>query len=162
FNNLFLESYKTKHVNGYLHPTFNQVVRTGRLSCGDPNMQQSNEAARNLIIPHEEGESILSVDYSQIEYRTIVHYINDRRAIAAFEKDPDTDFHDYVAKDIGVHRKPAKTLNFQNAFGAGVRKMEMALSAIPEIVNLVREQLELDPMYAKIHDKDKYLQRKVK
>lgn len=159
FNNLFLEAYKTKNIDGILHPTYNQCVRTGRGSCSDPNMQQCDDSAKELIIPSEEGEALLRVDYSQIEYRTIIHYIGDRRAIKAYNENPDTDFHDYVASQIGIPRKPAKTLNFQNAFGGGIKKMVSSLSAMPDVVNRVKADVNLDNI--PLAKRDAFLQQKV-
>lgn len=154
FFSLFLDTYEREHIDGILHPDFNQNVRTGRLSCSRPNLQQLSKLAKALILPHAEGESIIRFDYSQIEYRTIVHYIRDMQAIIAFRKDPDTDYHAHVAeqmrRSLGIasfSRKPAKQLNFQNAYGGGVKKQIQALSGLKEIVSYVESELKSNPRF---------------
>lgn len=132
-NSLFLEPWQRLATNGLLHPTYNQIVRTGRMSCSDPNAQQLSSDAKELIVPGE-GMSFLSIDYSQIELRTIVHYINDIRAIQQFEADPDIDFHIMVANDCGIKRKPAKTVNFGVAFGEGKAKLTKQLATDDSLV----------------------------
>lgn len=116
-----------------MHPTYNQVVRTGRMSCKKPNSQQLDKSAKELVLPPP-GCSIVSVDDSQIEFRTIVHYIQDEYALDAYARDPDTDFHDWVSKMVGIKRKPAKTINFLMAFGGGKEKLLRGLESNMDLV----------------------------
>lgn len=157
YHGLFLETYKDKHINGYIHPNFNQNVRTGRLSCSEPNMMQLSEMAKELVLPWKEGESLLCYDYSQIEYRTIVHYIQDSRAIRALNDNPNTDFHTHVGNQLGtamglpcINRKAAKQLNFQNAYGGGVEKQLKALSKLSEFTKFIEESLTSRPEYSEM------------
>lgn len=125
---------------GRLHANINQFksedggTRTSRFSYSDPPLQQMphrNEELSSLIrgcfLP-EEGEYWLACDYSQQEYRLIVHYAAKRglpKADAAAQKyrdDPRTDFHSMVAEMTGLARKPAKDTNFAKSYGAGVKK----------------------------------------
>jgi len=142
FNSLFLTPWQRLHRNGRLHPIYNQCVRTGRLSCSDPNAQQLNELAKMLVHP-KPGYAFISIDASQIEFRFIVHYIQDASAIAAFHENPDTDFHEWVGLQCGVSRKPAKTINFGIAFGEGKKKLTKQLSSNVELVGIIKEQVEL-------------------
>lgn len=119
--------------NGRIHPAYNQVIRTGRMSCKNPNIQGMNKVQRRFILP-DEGCGFISDDYSQIEFRLIVHYIQDAAAIKAYNEDPDTDFHTWVAKMIGVKRKPAKRLNFGMGYGAGKVKVTSELASEPDII----------------------------
>ena len=141
FITLFLRKYQELEVDGVLHPTYNQCVRTGRMSCGDPNAQQLDKEAKSLIIPPA-GCAFLSMDYSQIEFRTIVHYIRDATAIAAYERDPDTDFHLWVAEMTGMARKPAKTVNFMVAFGGGKKKTQKMLAANSDVVGDIKSRVD--------------------
>lgn len=59
---LFIETYKELQIDGILHPSYNQAVRTGRMSCSSPNAQQLNKRAKKLIHPLK-GEGMLSYDY---------------------------------------------------------------------------------------------------
>ena len=133
FNNTFLDPYLHKNIDGVLHPSYNQTVRTGRMSCRDPNMQQLMEWAKMLIVPRE-GHIIVTADYSQIEYRLIVHYIRDDAAIAAYHENPDIDYHQWVADLCGIKRKPAKTVNFLMGYGGGKALLLSALSIDPDLI----------------------------
>lgn len=138
---LFVRKYIDLHVDGLLHSNYNQCMRTGRLGCKDPNSQQLDKWAKGLIVPGE-GESILSADQSQIEFRVIVHYIEDRDCIKAYLRDPDTDFHQYVADMAGMPRRPAKTLNFQNGYGGGKKLCVKALRTSPDVIGNMRAEAE--------------------
>jgi DNA polymerase-1 len=133
FNGTFLEPYLNKNIDGVLHPNYNQTVRTGRMSCRDPNMQQLMKWAKELIVPRD-GHIIVTADYAQIEYRLIVHYIRDEEAIAAFHENPDIDYHQWVADMCGISRRPAKTVNFLMGFGGGKARLLGALSADPDLI----------------------------
>jgi len=144
FTNLFLTKYQKLEQEGLLYPSYNQLVRTGRMSSKDPNSQQLSELAKELIEPNNEGDVLLSFDYSQIEFRLIVHYIRDPSAIAAYAENPDTDFHDWVAKECGIQRKPAKTVNFLIAFGGGKEKLLKALASNIDLVGSIKDQCQGD------------------
>ncbi len=66
FHGLYLENFINLNVDGVIHPSYNQVVRTGRMSCSRPNSQQQNYRSKQLIHPHK-GFGFVSNDYSQIE-----------------------------------------------------------------------------------------------
>lgn len=123
---LFWTSWLEKHIDGFLHPDYNQSVRSARLSCATPNAQQMSKDAKYAIKPRP-GYTFVSMDYAQIEYRMIVHYCDDASAIAAYKENPDTDYHQYVAENIGIHRRPAKTINFAIAFNMGKAKLLLRL-----------------------------------
>lgn len=142
---MFLKPYQELHIDGQLHPTYNQCVRTGRLSCSQPNQQQLNSATKKLIYPDSAEHSFMSADYSQIEFRTIVHYIKDERAIAAYQENPDTDFHQWVADICEIGRKPAKTINFLMGYGGGKDKLISALTQIPELIADIAEKIKALP-----------------
>ena len=115
-------------LDGRLHPEFNQIVRTGRMSCKSPNAQQLNKEAKELIIPGEDL-SFLSRDYSQVEYRLIVAQSRMRSAIRAYIEDPTTDFHQFVADLCGISRDPeAKQINFGISFGMGEPALKSQLA----------------------------------
>lgn len=140
FRSLFLETYLRLNVNGVLHPDINQVVNTGRMAVRRPNSQQLNKNAKKLILP-EPGCSFLSIDYSQIEFRLIVHYTQNTVAIKAYNDNPDTDFHQWVADMVRINRRPAKTVNFCMGYGGGKKKLISLLVKEPSLV----EELIGDP-----------------
>ena len=136
FKSLFLDALAIHGSSGVAHPSYNQVIRTGRMSCKKPNAQQFQEEARELVIARE-GEGMLSADASQIEFRLIVHYIKDATAIEAYRTNPRTDYHQHVADQLKIKRKPAKTVNFAMGYGAGKRRVLELLSFNPDIVESV-------------------------
>jgi DNA polymerase-1 len=115
---------------GRIHTSFNQTVAaTGRLSSTEPNLQnipirgEWGKRIREAFIA-EEGNLILSADYSQIELRILAHLSGDKGLIDAFLSD--VDVHTRTASEIfGVPsdrvtsemRRVAKTVNFGVVYG---------------------------------------------
>src|SRR5262249_36092099 len=95
---------------GRVHASFNQTVAaTGRLSSSDPNLQnvpvrrEQGKQIRQAFIP-EEGWTLLTADYSQIELRLLAHFTGDANLRKAFAED--MDIHAVVAAQIfGVKEK---------------------------------------------------------
>ena len=120
---------------GRVHTSFNQTgTATGRLSSSDPNLQNipiRTELGRRIraAFVAENGNVLISADYSQVELRILAHLCGDETMIAAFQAD--RDIHCIVAAEVfGVpsdevtpeQRARAKTVNFgiiygQTAFG---------------------------------------------
>jgi len=140
-NSLFVTKFQRLHQDGVIHSSYNQVLRTGRMSCKNPNSQQNSKEAKSLFHPRP-GHAFLSFDYSQIEFRTIVHYIQDEDAIAAYNANPDTDFHQWVADECHISRKPAKTVNFMMGFGGGKDKTVSTLSNVMDLVADVNSEID--------------------
>ena len=135
----FIKSYiLNNHINGRLHCMFNQLKSdengtvSGRFSSSGPNLQNIpardpilGPLMRSMFIP-EEGMKWGSLDWSQIEYRLLVHYasitkgIDASNAVRAYRSDPKTDFHTMAAEIAGVDRKSAKGVNFGVVYGMGV------------------------------------------
>jgi len=135
----FIKSYILDgHINGRLHCMFNQLkgegggTVSGRFSSSGPNLQNIparhpifGPLMRSMFIP-EEGMRWGSLDWSQIEYRLLVHYasitkgIDASNAVRMYRADPKTDFHTMAAEIAGVDRKEAKGVNFGVVYGMGV------------------------------------------
>ncbi|WP_247237224.1 DNA polymerase I [Telluribacter sp. SYSU D00476] len=114
-----------------IHPTFQQVVAgTGRLSCTDPNLQnlpirsEAGREVRKAIVPSRPDNSIVSIDYSQIELRLLASISGDEVMVEAFRSGKDihattacrvfkVDEHE-ITKDM---RSKAKAVNFGIAYG---------------------------------------------
>lgn len=112
-------------------------TRTSRLAYSDPPLQQMpsrnpriKRRIRSAFLP-EEGQVWGALDYSQQEYRLIVHFaylckqIGADRAVQMYRQNPRTDFHTMVAEMTKLPRKKAKDVNFAKAFGAGVPKFAL-------------------------------------
>ena len=114
-----------------LHTNYNQcVAATGRLASSNPNLQnipirttRIREIRKAFIA--EEGYTILSADYSQVELRIIAHISEDQDMIQAFKSGED--IHARTAKEIfsldsldqvtSDHRRKAKEVNFGIPYG---------------------------------------------
>jgi DNA polymerase I-like protein with 3'-5' exonuclease and polymerase domains len=158
--NPFVESYILNsavkgRVYGQFHPLRSDENGTvsGRLSSSTPNLQnitgRDEELApmlRGLFIPNE-GSIWVRTDYSQIEYRKLVHFMVEWGLKGAdalqqrYVDDPDTDFHqmciDLVKEITGIalDRKPAKTINFGLVYGMGKEKLIASLGVSEELGN---------------------------
>ncbi len=118
-------------VDGRVHTTFNQALTsTGRLSSSNPNLQnipirtERGRLIRRAFVPGEEGWSLMSADYSQIELRIMAHLCGDEHLTAAFRSG--VDVHAATAAKIyGIpvdkvtadQRRVAKTANFGIMYG---------------------------------------------
>jgi len=141
FCSLFLKSYLELHANGIIHPTYLQCKKTGRMGCKQPNSQQLNTRAKKLVkcLP---GHNIWSWDASQIEYRLIVHYTQNAKAIKAYNENTATDYHSWVAELARIERLPAKTLNFLMAYGGGEKKAMEFLSKTDVVIDEVNTEVQ--------------------
>lgn len=142
-------------LKGRVHPWFNQTrVVTGRLSCNSPNLQavpkrdpEMKAILRPLFLP-DDGCQILKCDYDQSDVRGFAHYIasvtgdKNHPILKAYQKDPDTDFHTFVAEMLGLRRNPgpggganAKQINLAMIFNMGMGKLakQMGLPYMEEI-----------------------------
>lgn len=131
----YIIPYLEKFINsdGMIHTNINQILRTGRMSMTAPSMQVLPKRAKEYILPINEDYVLVDFDLSQIEFRVIVHYINNRRAIDQFNRDPTTDFHIWIAEMCKISRQPAKTCNFLCGYGGGKDKLVAELSGLKQI-----------------------------
>jgi DNA polymerase I-like protein with 3'-5' exonuclease and polymerase domains len=132
----FLKSLESHQQSGRIHSTYNQAVRTGRMSCKEPNNQQWNQWIKRHVLPDPE-RVYLSCDYKSIEFRIIAHYLSQPEMLRAFNEDPDTDFHQWVADMCSVTRRAAKTINFAIAFGGGKARVLKLLAADESIIEMI-------------------------
>lgn len=129
-------------------------TRSYRFAYSSPPLQQmpmrDDEMAaliRGVFLP-EAGEVWCANDYSQQEYRLIVHFAaacgmaGSERAVEAYRSDPSTDFHKYVVAITGLERKPAKDTNFAKAFGAGVPKFALMIGKTVEEAQAIYDQYD--------------------
>lgn len=115
-----------------LHTSFNQAITaTGRLSSTEPNLQNiptRTELGRRIrqAFIAQKGNTLLSLDYSQIELRLVAHIANDPKMIEAFNKG--VDIHTQTAAEINNvplekvtkdMRREAKAINFGIIYGQG-------------------------------------------
>lgn len=155
--------------DGRLHPSFQQSVTTGRMSCSQPNLQTLNKTdnedlkVKKGIVPTH-GYILVQMDYSSQEYRLALDYAEEMELIKKVKNG--LDIHSATAELLtektgkDFSRKKAKTINFLLLYGGGTQKLadslgisfeeakelkEIYFSQLPKIrefVDSVRETLK--------------------
>ncbi len=130
---------------GRVHTSFNQAVAaTGRLSSSDPNLQNipiktelGREIRRAFIA--DPGHVLISVDYSQIEFRVLAHLAGDEFLIEAFREG--ADFHERTAlkifgansgRDRHAARSTAKMVNYALLYGKTAFTLAKDIGVTPQ------------------------------
>lgn len=122
------------HAEIHSHRDDRGGTRTTRFAYSDPPLQQMpardpdiKKLIRGIFVP-EDGEIWGALDYSQQEFRLMVHFASlcgmagVEDAVRKYREDPRTDFHNLAAELTRLPRRKAKDVNFAKAFGAGVPK----------------------------------------
>jgi len=133
---------------GRVHTSFNQTITaTGRLSSSDPNLQNIpvkgdwGKRIRAAFVG-EEGNLLLSADYSQVELRILAHLSGDEGLISAFTEN--LDIHARTAAELfsvpldrvtAEMRRTAKTVNFGVIYG-------ISSFGLSETLNIDRKEAE--------------------
>ena len=140
--------------DGRIHTTYEQTIAaTGRLSSKDPNLQ-------NIPIRTEEGrriresfvvgpgfESLMSVDYSQVEMRIMAHLSGDEGLIEAFRSGED--LHRFVGSRVfGVEpadvtpamRSKVKAMSYGLAYGLSAFGLSRQLTIPTEEARALMEE----------------------
>lgn len=145
-------SESAKLYNGKFYPYYNQTrseddygTRTGRFSSNIQQLPKDSgtnftlyaeddftiaemPSVRSLITTSKPDWSIIRRDFSGQELRVTAHYA-EGSILAAYQKDPMMDVHDFVDKLIqektGHHlsRTPVKMINFLKLYGGGPNKL---------------------------------------
>ncbi len=142
---------------GRVHTSYSQTGSvTGRLSSNNPNLQniptrtETGQRVRNGFIA-EEGNMLLSVDYSQVELRIVAHMAGDQAMLEAFRQGQDI----HAATAAAIYsvplaevtkemRRHAKAINFgliygMSAFGL-TRRTELTLAESEKFVKVYFER----------------------
>lgn len=117
--------------DGAIHTSFNQNVRTGRMSSRNPNLQQqTRESGVRKAYKPRKGLVLRFADYSQAEMRFAAHSAREYFLIDGFCNIEDFDVHAATAqKMFGVkvptarQRKFAKIINFTTLYGGGRKQV---------------------------------------
>ncbi|MCP9927874.1 DNA polymerase I [Cyanobium sp. CH-040] len=121
---------------GRVHTDFNQAVTaTGRLSSSNPNLQnipvrtEFSRRIRQAFLP-QEGWTLLSADYSQIELRILAHLSGEEVLVEAYRSGADV--HELTARLLlekgegetvsTDERRLGKTINFGVIYGMGQQR----------------------------------------
>ncbi len=175
-DNKFLGTYILEHTHmGRIHAEIHQLrdtdagTRTFRMSYSNPPLQQMNRADPDRANPEHKDYDPLFVDigteirkcfepdpgclwgapdYSQQEYRLIVHYSarmslpGAEDAVRMYQENPKQDFHNLVVDMTGLTRKRAKDCNFAKAFGAGIPKFALMTGMSVEEAQATMDQYD--------------------
>jgi DNA polymerase I-like protein with 3'-5' exonuclease and polymerase domains len=164
----FVQGYLIDYAHrGRIHAEIHQFkndrggTKTSRFAYSDPPLQQMPsrdpeiaDSIRGLFMP-EHGEVWGALDYSQQEYRLIVHFAHAcgvqgaDKPVARYNDDPRTDFHSLVAELTGLPRRRAKDVNFAKAFGAGVPKFALMTGMTLEEAKATMEQYDEEAPFVK-------------
>ena len=132
---------------------------SGRFSSSNPNLQNIptrdpilGPLLRSMFIA-DPDEIWWCDDWSQIEFRLLVHFALGRGADEArrlYNENPETDFHDMAAAITGIDRKPAKNINFGLVYGMGEPRMAYNMGTTLDLVK---------PLFATYHEKFPFVKR---
>ncbi len=161
--------------DGRIHCLLNQTVAaTGRLSSSDPNLQNipiRTELGRRIrrAFVAENGNKIISADYSQLELRLLAHITQDPVMLEAFQNGEDIHartarlvFGAQTEAELKEARRLAKIVNFAIAYAiepwglsqrVGISRQE-AKKVIADYYNTykgVRRYMEEVPLRAREH-----------
>ncbi|MCL2754691.1 MAG: DNA polymerase [Oscillospiraceae bacterium] len=110
---------------GRVHTTYKSETRTGRISSVEPNLQNipvrtpRGRVLRRFFVA-EEGRTLISADYSQIELRVLAAISEDENLLTAFRAG--ADIHGQTAQQVfgsEKFRSAAKAVNFGIVYGMG-------------------------------------------
>jgi DNA polymerase-1 len=119
--------------NNKIYTSFLQTgTSTGRLSSKNPNLQnipvktEAGNDVRNAFIS-QDGYSLVSIDYSQIELRFLAHFSKDSALIEAFNLGEDIHLmtsNKIFGSDRAIEKRSvAKSINFGLLYGMGSKKL---------------------------------------
>ncbi len=155
--------------DGRVHGKLNQTVAaTGRLSSTEPNLQnipirtELGQKIRSAFVS-DEGNFLVSVDYSQLELRILAHVTKDEVLVDAFQKGED--IHARTAKLVfndESQRRLAKIVNFGVAYaveayglsqriGLSVSESKKIIQDYYETYKGVKKYMEETPQFAREH-----------
>lgn len=143
--------------DGRIHTTFQQTVAaTGRLSSTDPNLQnihtrtEEGRQIREIFVPGEGYDYLMTADYSQIEMRLMAHLSEDASLIQAFNDG--ADLHNYVAGRVfgidedavtGEQRSKIKAMSYGLAYGLSAYGLSQQLRiSVGEADRLMNDYFE--------------------
>ena len=129
----YLDNFVDLNDHGILHTNVNTLgARTGRMSMTRPALQTlpRGSAIRDAFVPRAEENSLLLIDYDQIEMRVLASFAQEQAMIDIINSGED--IHLMMAKEIyqtddipRERRQITKNANFAKAYVAGITKFAL-------------------------------------
>jgi len=124
--------------NGRIHPVVNVLgaAATGRMSYGDPPLQQFDAEARGILLA-DPGDTMVSIDWSQIEPVVAANVAGDTGVLSRYEDATlpadQRDAYMGIAEFAGISRKQAKVVLLAQMYGEGLLKLARDLGLITSL-----------------------------
>lgn len=96
---------------------------------GEKNDEALNRQVRSLFIARP-GHRLVSIDFSQVEYRVAVFLSQDEHMMQLWRDNPNVDYHTATSELIGVDRSRCKTINFLSLYGGGPAALSATLTGM--------------------------------
>lgn len=123
----FFKKLPRLEVKGKLNPSYNQLgTDTGRISCKEPNIQQTEQGIRQYITTDTKDDYMIVCDYSQVEYRILGGLSDEANISDFFSQNENADIHTLSYANMNnvpyntvtsSQRKIGKILNFGTTYG---------------------------------------------
>lgn len=145
-------------ITGRLHPQW-QILgasATGRMSAGEPELQQFPEEARPIILCDDEASGFNSIDWSSIEPALMGWMGQDWEFITPFENG--ADIYEPIMNAAGCVRKTAKVVVLAGMYGQGQTKLSATLGcSIEQAAQLQRQMRAAMPLASRFMGKVKQI-----
>lgn len=130
-----------EYTDGKIHPQVNVLhARTGRMSYSNPALQQFTTTAREAIMA-DEGDKLVSIDWSQIEPVLAANMAGDSGPLAVYESSAEGDLYQVAADAAGVSRKLAKVVILAGLYGQGINKLAVGIGMEVAEAKVVRAKV---------------------
>lgn len=126
--------------DGLIHPTVSILgATTGRMSYSNPPLQQFSGPARGIVLA-DEGDEMVSIDWSQIEPVVAADIAGDTAALHVYETG-EADLYKEVGRLAGVGRTEAKVMLLALMYGQGMARLAAEQRMDIEEAYLLRERI---------------------
>lgn len=152
----YLENFIKDQTNGILHPSIKTMrAVTGRMSVTNPAVQtlhKNDKIVRNAVVARP-GNTLVSSDLDQVEFRIFAHLSRDEMLISTFIEADRTGsdafteigkqiYQDQYFKKSDKRRGLVKNVIYGKLYGSGVKTMARAAGVDVEIMQGVNDALE--------------------
>lgn len=127
-------------VNGRIHPRVNLLVATtGRMSYGDPPLQQFSAPARGILLADDQ-DALTSLDWAQIEPVITANVAGQLSVLRGYE-DGTSDLYTDIAEFANIIRKTAKITLLAQLYGEGLGKLGRDLNIDIDAARAIRDRI---------------------